>query len=75
MNMGSSNSSPLATRLWPILYDLVDAHIRRSTIQLKPWLQDRPSQLAHTRLTKTPSQKPYEKKSMCTTLTYTCSNS
>ena len=35
-HMGSPNSSPSATRLWLVLYDLVDAHTRIDIIQLKP---------------------------------------
>jgi len=42
MNMGSPNNSPSATRLLLVLHDLVDAHTRRGTMQLEPWLQGSP---------------------------------
>jgi hypothetical protein len=42
MNMSCPNNSPSSTRLWSVLHDLVDAHTRRGTIQLEPWLRGLP---------------------------------
>jgi hypothetical protein len=61
LHMGSPNSSPSATRLWPVLYDLVDAYTRRGTIQLTV-MRIALRNLYMCASLKTTSQKPCRKK-------------
>jgi hypothetical protein len=80
MNMSCPNNSPSSTRLWSVLHDLVDAHTRRGTIQLEPWLRGLPfanhmCSLAKNSIPKILWEKGHGEKSMYTTLTYTCSQS